>query len=114
MGNVEQMIRATLEVLRSEDQPPHACVHALAPRSGPSFVCAVHPAAGILCRDCAEEHFARHENPDGCDRCGADRETAPVQATTRLELVLRHPSGVERIGPADLCIGASLCRSCLS
>lgn len=115
-ATINGLMQAAVEHLKDAMDPPTGCRHAMHRAFDDLLmVCLVHPRSGALCRDCAEDHFARHQAPDGCDLCGLDAETAPVQASAVFPaMVLRHPSGIDKIADVKVSIGASVCRGCLS
>ena len=93
---------------------PTACAH-LATEE-PSFLCASHPAAGVLCWACMERHAGRHDDDAErtCDICGTVADVicgAPVTATLRV--VARVPRGSDVLidGPVAV-IGLGACRPC--
>lgn len=69
---VRAIIRRALVALRSDTAVICSHVSTFAAAGIEPFVCAVHPAAGIMCGRCVAEHHERHtrETEFGCDVCG--------------------------------------------
>ncbi len=97
------------------------CPHVLTGASVP-VICALHPAAGLTCVECAQVHLERStEHARPCDACQAERiaEAIPAQLTIGTPpapdaLYVRTPTGDEALVAGVVVIWGlvGLCKSC--
>ncbi|CAN5829468.1 hypothetical protein BH23ACT2_BH23ACT2_07310 [soil metagenome] len=106
--------RAAKVKARLEAQSPglHICSHI--PDGAPALACAAHPAAGVMCPDCAIEHTGRHPHhvEHDCDICRAQGDDMrSIFATINATAVTASTDGRRHllIGPVTvICLGVCL------
>jgi len=113
LPDLERMANASIERLVA--QSPVVRCHHVEGING-AIVCAPHPAAGMMCPDCAEQHAQRHAHTleHECDRCGQQGPTMhPILASNVVVVSTITTTGKPAIyaGPVVLvCLG--VCTSC--
>ncbi len=116
LPTVRAAVRAALAAAGEGGGPP-ACRHVLADAldaaGGPSL-CIGHPAAGVFCGSCMQEHLAGDPPTLRCAECGADGWLLPfVKPVGVRSFIVRGLDGRTRAAVGPLLVeGLAVCVGC--
>ncbi len=111
-GTLPAIERRTARVkarLQAQSPSLHICSHI--PDGAPALACAAHPAAGIMCPECATSHTGRHPHhvEHECDAChGQGDGMRSIFATINVTAITASTDGRRHIliGPVMvICLG---------
>ncbi|HXH58914.1 hypothetical protein [Iamia sp.] len=114
VGALPRADQALADAITQLHRPPVLrCAHAT---HGAAFVCAQHPAAGIMCWGCSLAHTDRHtyEVEHRCDECGTDTELLhPIAGTATVTVLTTdtHGDGALFVGTV-IAIALGVCPPC--